>query len=71
MRPLSQRMMNGLLSELERDHIFALDPRADVIGLRPHLLHQPGSLDRIGEAGIILDVGGGHQLAAWLETGQH
>ena len=59
------------LSELERDHVFALDPRPHVIGLRPHLLHQPGSLDRIGEAGIILHIGGGHQLAALLEPGQH
>ena len=59
------------LSELERDHVFALDPCAHVIGLRPHLLHQPGSLDRIGESGIILHIGGGHQLAALLEPGQH
>ena len=44
-----------------RDH-----GRADVLGLLLHLLHQPGALDDIGEAGIVLDVGGDHQLAARL-----
>ena len=48
--------------------MFALDPRADMLGLGPHLLHQPRPLDRLGEARIILDVGGDHQLAARLEA---
>ena len=59
------------LSKLEPDHVLALDARADVFGLRPHLLHEPRPLDRLGETGIILHVGRGHQLAALLEAGQH
>ncbi len=41
-----------------------------MLGLRAHLLHQPGALDRLGEARIVLDVGGDHQLAAGLEARQ-
>jgi len=35
------------------------EARADMLGLRLHLFHQPGPLDDVGEARIILDVGGG------------
>jgi hypothetical protein len=43
-----------------------------MLGLQLHLLHQPGPLDRCGEAGIVLDIRGDHQLAARLEAGdQH
>src|SRR5204863_9027943 len=31
---------------------------ADVLGLLAHLLHDPGSLDHLSEARIVLDVGG-------------
>src|SRR6185312_12048532 len=58
-------------SQFERRHMLALDPSADIFRLRPHLLHEPGALDRLGEPRIILDVGGGHQLAARFEAGQH
>ena len=34
------------------------DLGADVLGLRLHLLHEPGALDHIGEAGVVLDIGG-------------
>ena len=35
-------------------------------------LHQPGTLDRIGEARIVLDIGGDRELAALLQAGdQH
>ena len=45
---------------------------ADVAGLRLHLLHQPGALHRGREAGVVLHVGGDHQLAARLQAGhQH
>ena len=48
------------------------DLGADMLGLRPHLLHQPGALDHVGEARIVLDVGGDGQLAAGLDAGdQH
>ena len=43
-------------------------PRADMLGLLLHLLHQPGALDDLGEAGIILDVGGDGELAAGLDA---
>jgi hypothetical protein len=58
-------------SELERHGVFALNARADVLGLSPHLLHQPWPLDRLGESGVILDVGRDHQLSARLEARQH
>ena len=41
----------------------------DVLGLGLHLLHQPGALDDVGEARIVLDVGGDGQLAAGLDAG--
>ena len=41
---------------------------ADVLGLLLHLLHQPGTLDDVGKARIILDVGGDGQLAAGLDA---
>jgi hypothetical protein len=39
-----------------------------MLGLEAHLLHQPGTLDDIGEARIVLDIGRDHQLAAGLEA---
>ena len=39
-----------------------------MLGLGLHLLHQPGALDDVAEAGIIFDVGGGGQLAAGLDA---
>ncbi len=37
-------------------------------GLLLHLLHQPGALDDVGEARIILDIGGDGELAAGLDA---
>ena len=59
------------MPELEPHHIFALDSRTDMIGLRPHLLHQPGALDRVGESRIIFHVCSGHQLTALLEPSEN
>jgi len=42
------------------------DLGAEVLGLPPHLLHQPGPLDDVGKARIVLDVGGDRQLTARL-----
>ena len=70
-RPLSQRTTNGRCPSSSRHHMLALDARADIFGLSPHLLHQPWPLDRLRKSGVILDVGRGHQLAARLEAGQH
>src|SRR5436853_4680772 len=40
-----------------------------MLRLGVHLLHQPGSLDDIGETRVILDIGGDRQLAARLQPG--
>ena len=69
----------GIALQPERPHVeidlgddVADDLGADMLGLLQHLLHQPRTLDRIGEARIVLDVGGDHQLAALLQAGdQH
>ena len=45
---------------------------ADMLGLGAHLLHQPGALDHVGEARIVLHIGGDGELAARLKAGdQH
>ena len=44
------------------------DVRADMLGLRLHLLHQPWALNRIGEARVVFDVGRDGQLAAGLRA---
>ncbi len=46
-------------------------PRADMLGLGLHLLHQPRALDHVAEAGIVLDIGGDGQLPAGLEALHH
>src|SRR6202142_1287664 len=43
-------------------------PGADMLGLLEHLLHQPGTLDDVGEAGIVFHVGGDGELAAGLDA---
>ena len=46
--------------------------RADMRRLRRHLLHQPRSLHRLGEPGIVLHLGGDGQLPPRLQSGhQH
>ena len=39
-----------------------------MLGLLLHLLHQPGALDDVGEAGIVLHIGGDGELAAGLDA---
>ncbi len=34
------------------------DLGADVLGLGLHLLHEPGALDHVGKARVVLDIGG-------------
>jgi hypothetical protein len=63
------RRAEGPAREVDvEDHIL-LDRRADMFGLGLHLFHQPGALDRLGEAGVVLDIGGDGQLAARLHAG--
>ena len=66
----------GIASGTERPHIevdlgddVVDDLGADMLGLFEHLLHQPRTLDRIGKARIVFDIGGDHQLAALLQAG--
>ena len=54
------------MGEINRIDVVGNDLGADMHGLRPHLVHQPGPLDHVGEARIVLDVGGGGHLAAGL-----
>jgi hypothetical protein len=44
------------------------EPRPDMLGLLAHLLHQPGTLDHVGEARIVFYVGGDGELAAGLNA---
>ena len=57
------------LPEIDRDDKIDDDPCPDVLGLLPHLLHQPRALDDLGKAGIVLDVGGDGHLPARLQPG--
>jgi hypothetical protein len=50
------------------DDVIGNEARADMLGLGAHLLHQPGALDGLREAGIVLHVGRYHQLPARLEA---
>ena len=63
----------ALALEPERTHleidlldVVHHDLGAHVAGLRLHLLHQPRPLDRLGETGIILDLGGDGELTTRL-----
>ena len=47
------------------------DARADMLGLEAHLLHEPGPLDHVREARVVLDVRRDHELTARLEAGDH
>src|SRR5262249_39705891 len=65
----------GLAVELERPprkvdlaHLVADELGPDMLGLLLHLLHQPGALDDVGEAWIVLDIGGDGELAAGLDA---
>ena len=42
-----------------------------MLGLLLHLLHQPGALDDVREARIILDIGGDGELTAGLDALHH
>ena len=47
------------------------DPGADMLGLLLHLLHQPGTLDDVGEAWIVFYVGSDGELTAGLDALDH
>ena len=56
------------LREIQRGHVTGHELGAEVTGLQPHLLHEIGPHDAVAKAGIVLDRGGQHQLAALLDT---
>ena len=66
--PPSPIRRNGRCGKVDLDDMVPHHLRADMLGLLLHLLHQPGALDDVGEAGIILDVGGDGELPAGLDA---
>ncbi|MGY3586152.1 hypothetical protein ACVIF9_004829 [Bradyrhizobium sp. USDA 4350] len=56
------------MAELQLVDEIGDDLGADMGRLLLHLLHQPGALDHIGEARIVLDVGGDGELPARLNA---
>ena len=56
-------------SQIERLDEVEDNPRADMLGLPLHLLHQPWALDNLGEAWVIFDIGCDRQLPARLQPG--
>ena len=50
--------------EVGLEDVVAHDLGADMFGLRAHLVHEPGALDHVGEARIVLDISGGGHLPA-------
>ena len=59
-----------LRARLKTGQVIALVPVAAILvaSLRLHFLHQPGALDDVAEAGVVLDIGGDGQLPAGLEA---
>ena len=49
------------------DDVVVEDLGAEALGLLLHLRHEVGTLDALGEAGEVLDVGRVHQLATRLD----
>ena len=56
--PLSPSSRNGRFFRSTFEDLVEHDLGADVLGLRLHLLHEPGALDHVGEPGVVLDIGG-------------
>jgi hypothetical protein len=56
------------LRQVRAQHDVADQFGPHMLGLGPHLVHQPGSLDHVGEARIVLHIGGDGQLAARLDA---
>ena len=55
--------------QIERGDLIENDAGSDMLGLALHLLHQPGTLDDVGETGIVLDIGRDRHLSAGLHAG--
>src|SRR6185312_236124 len=67
-----------LAGEVDRGDVIQNDLGAEALGLLLELEHEIRALDSLREARVVLDLGGGHQVAAglnrtrdeqWLELG--
>ena len=56
------------LAEVDRGHVVGDVLGAEALGLLADPHHQLRAEHALGEAGVVLDVGGDHQLAAGLKT---
>ncbi len=56
------------MRQIHLAHVIGDDPGPHVLGLLLHLLHQPWALDDLGEARVVLDVGGDGELPAGLDA---
>jgi hypothetical protein len=56
----------GALGELGAGHLAGQQLRAEPLGLRPHGRHELGTHHAVGEAGVVLHLGGQHELTARL-----
>ena len=57
--------------KIDRNDMVGHDPRPEMLGLQPHLIHEPGALDDVGKARIVLDVGRVDELPAGMDAGDH
>src|SRR5262249_23110059 len=58
----------GAAVQIDGDNGVREDARAHMFGLSLHLLHEPGTLDHIGEAWVVLHVGRYRHLTAGLKS---
>lgn len=65
------RELEGSLGEVQLGDSLADDLCAEALGLLPHGVHELASHYAIGEAGEVLDIGGGGQLAASCDAVGH
>src|SRR6202042_1710162 len=56
------------LLRIELDNMIGDELGADMFALLLHLLHEPGALDHVGKARIVLHIGRGGELAAGGDT---
>src|SRR4051794_15197210 len=61
----------GRCAEVDLGDIVGHQLGPESLGLGAHVVHELRTLDALGEAGEVLDVGGGHQRAAELRTLEH
>ena len=63
--------LERFLGEVDAGHVVAEELGAEARGLLAHLFHEFGTHDPVDEAGIVLDLGRQHQLAAGRDALDH